>query len=380
MKTVTFIVKIVIGLTFALAVAACGNALKSYQKGNYYTACEEAISKLRSKPNDADASYALVNAYPLAQSMLLREIDNLSKIKTINNYEKIVQNYTRLDKLTEGLYRCPAALALIPNPTNYYNDLQGAKLTLVDMYYNEGIMALNEGTIDKARFALNNFTKVNNYIPGYKDVAKFLEEAHYLATLHVVVLNPQLPLRYQLNADFFYTRLMSDIARNTSWHLVRFYTSAEAESLQLRNPNQLLALNFEDFTIGNTNKTSNTIEVKRDDVVVGTVDTKEGKKNVYGTVTAKLTTSRIEIVSSGVLSVRLIDPASGRILNQKNFRNQSVWTTEWATYNGDERALTLEQKRLTERRQQQFPPDQELFNSFAGPLYENAMAFISSVY
>jgi hypothetical protein len=161
---------------------------------------------------------------------------------------------------------------------------------------------------------------------------------------------------------------------------VCFYTPAEAESLQLRNPNQLLALNFEDFTIGNTNKTSNTIEVKRDDVVVGTVDTKEGKKNVYGTVKAKLTTSRIEVISSGVLSVRLIDPASGRILNQKNFRNQSVWATEWATYNGDERALTPEQKRLTERRQQQLPPDQELFSSFAGPLYENAMKFISSVY
>ena len=380
MKVLNFVIKIIVGLILTLIVAACGNALKSYQKGNYYTACEEAISKLRSKPTDADASYALVNAYPLAQNTLMREIEKLSGLRTINNYEKIVQNYTRLDKLTESIYRCPAALALIPNPTNYYNDLQGAKLTLVDMYYNEGLAALNAGTIEKGRIALNNFTKVNNYIPNYKDVARLLEEARYLATLHVVVLNPQLPLRYQLNADFFYTRLMSDITRNTYHHLVRFYTPSEAESLQLRNPNQLLALNFQDFTIGNMNRTNNTIEVKRDNVVIGTIDTKEGKKNVHGTVTAKLTTSRIEIISSGILSVQLIEPTTGRIMNQKNLRRQSVWTTEWATYNGDERALSTEQKRLTEQRQKPLPQDQELFNSFASPLYEDAMKFISSVY
>jgi len=380
MKTLHFITKVIILLAVTAAIAACGNALKSYQKGNYYKACEEAVSKLRSKPNDPDASYALVNAYPLAQNTLMREIDNLSRIKTINNYEKILQNYTRLDKLAEDIYRCPAALALIPNPTNYYNDLQRVKLTLVDIYYNEGLAALKEGTIDKARFALNYFMKANNYIPGYKDLANLLEEARYLATLHVIVLNPQLPSRYQLNADFFYTRLMADIAKNTSWHLVRFYSPVEAESLQLNKPDQLLALNFEDFTIGNTNKTANTIEVKRDDVVVGTVETKDGKQNVYGTVKAKLTINRIEIISTGLLSVRVIDPATGRILNQKNLRRQSVWTTEWATYNGDERALSIEQKRLTELRQQPFPPDQELFNSFAGPLYEDAMAFISSVY
>jgi hypothetical protein len=296
--------------------------------------------------------------------------------KTINNYEKVVQLYTRLDKLTESIYRCPAALALIPNPTNYYNNLQSAKTTLVDMYYNEGINALNVGTIEKARLALNHFTKANSYIPGYKDIANLMDEACYMATLRVVVSNPQLPMRYQLNADFFYTRLLSDVARNTYRHLVRFYTPAEAEADHMRNPHQLLVLNFEDFTVGNTNKTSNTIEVKRDSVIVGTT----GGKNVYGTVKAKLTTTRIEVISSGVLSIRIVDPATGRVMNQKNLRRSSVWASEWATYNGDERALSSQQKRLVEQRQKPLPPEQELFNSFAAPLYEDAMKFISSVY
>ncbi|MDR0295820.1 MAG: hypothetical protein LBH91_06550, partial [Prevotellaceae bacterium] len=324
MKILNFITKLVVGLTVAVAMVACGSALKSYQKGDYYAACEQAISKLRSKPNDTDARFALENAYPMAQNTILRDINNLSAMKTINNYEKIVQFYTHLNKLTESIYHCPAALTIIPNPTNYYNDLQNAKIILVDMYYNEGINLLNTGTINNARTALNHFTKANNYIPGYKEVAFFLEESRYLATLRVIVLNPQTPLRYQLNADFFYTRLMSDIGRNTRWHLVRFYTPLEAEAAQMHDPHQLLVLNFENFTIGNTNKTNNTIEIKRDNVVVGTVEDKDGKKNVYSTVTAKLTISRIEIISAGVLSIRVVDPATGRIINQKNLRRQSV--------------------------------------------------------
>jgi len=379
MKTLNF-TKLFIGLIIAVVMAACGNALKSYQKGDYYAACEQAVNKLRSKPNDADARLALENAYPMVQSTILRDIDNLSTMKTISNYEKIVQHYTRLNKLSESIYRCPAALNIIPSPTNYYNDLQNAKIILAEMYYNEGINLLNTGTLNNARLAFNNFTKVNNYIPGYKEVAFFLEESRYLATLRVVVLNPQLPLRYQLNADFFYTRLMSDISSNTRWHLVRFYTPPEAEAEQMRDPHQLLALNFEDFVVGNVNRTNNTIDVKRDNVIVGTVEDKDGKKNVYGTVTAKLTTSRIEIISAGVLSIRIIDPSTGRVMNQKNLRRESVWFSQWATFNGDERALSNEQKQLVAQRQLPLPPEQELFNSFAGPLYEDAMKFISSVY
>jgi hypothetical protein len=75
-----------------------------------------------------------------------------------------------------------------------------------------------------------------------------------------------------------------------------------------------------------------------------------------------------------------VDPATGRIINQKNLRRQSVWATEWATFNGDERALSNEQKKLVAQRQLLLPPEQELFNSFAGPLYEDAINFISSVY
>lgn len=380
MKSLHFIVKIIVVSIVTLALAACGSALKSYQKGNYYAACEEAVNKLRSKPNDNDARYALANAYPLAQNTAMRDINNLSSMQTIGNYEKIVQLYTRLNNITESIYRCPAALELIPNPANYYNNLQAAKLRLVEMYYNEGVNALNIGTVEKARYALDLLTRANNHISGYKDIPSLMDEALYLATLRVIVLNPQLPLRYQLNADFFYTRLMSDITRNTYRHLVRFYTPPEAEAQQMRDPHQLLVLNFEDFTVGNTNQTNNKVELKRENVVVGTIEEKGVKKEVLGTVKATLTTSRIEVKSSGVLSIRLVDPATGRILNQKNLRNSATWVSEWASYNGDERALSAEQKRLVQQRQRPLPSEQELFSSFAGPLYEEAMKFISSVY
>ncbi len=369
-------------LFFALAagMAACASGIKSYQKGNYLTACEQAVSKLRSHPDNQDARYALTNAYPLALTNAEREIGNLLMSMNSANAGKIVASYERLNKLANDINHCPAALEIISHPNEYYNELRSAKNTAAGLCYNEGMAALDRRNIEDARYALDRFTAANHYVPGYKDVLDKIEEARYESTLRVIVMNPQLPNRYQLNADFFYTRLMQDVARNTYRHLVRFYTPAEAASLQMNDPHQLLVLNFEDFTVGNTDKSSNTVELKREDVLVGTTVINGKQQNIYGTVKANYTYSKLEVISGGVLSIRLVDPLTKRIINQKNLQGSTVWKSEWASYNGDERALSDHQKQLTTKRQQSIPPQQELFSSFAGPLYNDAMKFISSVY
>ena len=58
-----------------------------------------------------------------------------------------------------------------------------------------------------------------------------------------------------------------------------------------------------------------------------------------------------------------------------------VWGEEWATYKGDERALTDEQRRLTRRSEPSAPPtQQELFAAFSRPLLDPATSFIRQYY
>lgn len=364
-----------------LWLTSCASGLKSFQRGDYYRACEEAVSRLRNKPDHEDARIALVNAYPLAVENAKCDINNIIDLKDFRNYEQIIAIYDQMNYLANEIRHCPAALKLVPQPAEYYKERQQAVQAVTQMLYDQGEKALNYGSLEQARVALDYFQRANRYTPGYKDVRNKIEQARYEATLRVVVTRPMLPRNYSLSADFFYDKLMNEITRNTYRHLVRFYTPEEASADRMNNPHQILELHFEDFTVGNTRETSNTVELTRDSVLVGSTTNRNGtKQDVYGTVKAKLTTFRVEIISAGVLGMRIIDGNNGRVLNHKDFAGRYVWASEWASFNGDERALNKAQKALVEKRRMSPPPPQDLFAGFANPLYAQATEYISSIY
>ena len=362
-------------------LAGCASGLKSYNKGDYYTACLEAVKKLRSKPDNQDARTALTNAYPLAQANALRDISKITSINDHINYDKVVVAYDRLNKLADEINRCPAALLIVPFPAEYHAERRAALEIMAQTYYDEGVKALNYGTLEKARAALDYFIIINNYTPGYRDVTAKIDQATYEATLRVLVMQPQVSAKYQYNADFFYVKLMAEITRRTYKNLVHFYTPEEAAAEGMTNPHQILIMNFQDFTVGNSRETSDTTEYRKDNIKIGTVTNPDGSnQDVMGTVKAKLTKNRIEIVSGGVMGIQITDAMTGRILDHKTFKRSYTWSAEWGYFNGDERALTKEQLAITSKRQQPVPQTQELFANFASPLYEGVSRYISTIY
>ena len=119
--------------------------------------------------------------------------------------------------------------------------------------------------------------------------------------------------------------------------------------------------------------------MKSDSVKVGTATVNGKKVDVYNVVTAKYHTYRREIKSGGVLSVRIFD-GQNRLIQQRNFAGEYVWYTTWASYNGDERALTAEQKNSINRQPQIPPSHQQLFVEFTKPIYSQAVSYIKSYY
>ena len=379
-KISTSLTKIAVVVMF-VCLFGCKTGSQAYKSGDYYTACMQAVERLRNSPTNKQSISVLQMAYPLAQQMAMRDVNNALTYKDARSYDLLVKTYTQMNNLANAINRCPAALNLIPNPTEYYTQLVEAKQRAAEFYYNEGEKALYIGTMEDARIAYSHFLKANEYVPDYKDLREKIIEARECGTLRVVVLPPIVSNRYQIDADFFYTKLMSDITRRTYKHLVRFYTPEEARAERLYNPHQELVLNFEDFTVGNVRETSNTTEVVREDVEIGVVKTDDDKEQkVYGTVKAKFTSYRIELISEGVLSMQIVDPSTRRVINQQAFTNRSVWASEWGSFNGDERALTNAQLNLAQKRRLTPPSQQDLFVSFANGLFAKATNYISSVY
>lgn len=361
-------------------MAACSSGLKAYQKGDYYKASVQAAERLRSKPTHQKAQTALANAYPMAVQNASRMINNALASGSISQVENIIGIYNDMNALADLIHRSPAALRIVPDPVEYHEELRSAHELAAELSYQAGIKAMAYGTLEQARVAYQHFQKTLQHIPAYKDAAAKLEQARYAATLRVVVVKPVTGVRYALDAEFFYNRLMTDITKRSYKNLVRFYTPEEAGKLGMRDPHEVLVLNFEDFSVGNTKESSNTYEVKRDSVLVGTTKVNGVNRNVYGTVKATFTLNRIEIISQGILSVRILDPNTSKVIRHKNFAGTSVWRSEWAHFNGDERALNQEQKSLVGRKPLPPPPPQELFASFANPLYDDAARYINSMY
>ena len=361
-------------------VSSCSSGKTAYQHGDYYKACLEAIDRLRSSPTNKNAQSVLVQAYPLVQTTALREIDNAMLANGQDKFDIVVSQYEKLNQLANSIFNCPKALELVPKPSEYVAEMAKAKQLAAENAYNLGSNALKAGGLDQARVAWQYFQNANRYVPGYKDVLKKMDESRYYATLRVIVQKPYTNANFQYSADFFYNNLMAEIRQNSQNRFIRYYTQEEARQENMKSPHQYIVLNFEDFSVGNIRESSNTAELKRDSVIVGTVKVEGKTYNSYNTVTAKMTTFRREISSGGVLSLRIIDAQSNQELQRKNLTGTYVWNTTWANFKGDDRALTNEDKKMCTRDPQMPPSPQDMFIEFTKPIYNQAVSYIRTVY
>lgn len=101
---------------------------------------------------------------------------------------------------------------------------------------------------------------------------------------------------------------------------------------------------------------------------------------VYGTVKATLYHYTKTTTSKGVVSFRIVDAKTGALLTAEKMPGEFVWKSEWATFNGDERALSQQQLRLTNQKEQPAPAPQELFIEFTRPIYNQITTKIKAFY
>lgn len=362
-------------------IVSCSTGKKALQKGDYYKATMESVNRLRSKPDNKKAQQVLLQSYPLAKDAVMRNIQNAIDENRADKYAIMVREYMALNELANSIYTCPKALQIIPSPNQYYTELKNAKDLAAAEAYNLGTFALSQNTIQKAREAYFHFKDADNYVKGYKNVTAKIEEALFLATLKVIVSKPVTSTKYQLSADFFYDNLMAQMSKATSNNFIRFYTYQEAKNENLKQPDQLIILDFNDFSVGNIRESKNTNEISKDSVLVGTTKINGENKNVYGTVKAYFTVFRREVISAGSLNVRIIDAYNNRTLENKNFQGSYTWYNEWATYKGDERALTDKQFKITNNSDAIMPPpNQDLFIEFTKPIFDQTVSFVRSYY
>jgi hypothetical protein len=101
---------------------------------------------------------------------------------------------------------------------------------------------------------------------------------------------------------------------------------------------------------------------------------------IYGTVKATYLYSRKTTTSKGTINFQITEAPTNRILAVEKMPGEHVWISEWAIFNGDERALTPRQLEISKQREQVPPPPQDLFIEFTRPIFDQVITKISEFY
>ncbi|WKN33740.1 hypothetical protein PZB74_10425 [Porifericola rhodea] len=364
-------------------LTACNSSKKLLEQGAYYQSVLAAVDKLQKNPKNKKSQEVLRKAYPLAVQDMLNEIKKAKSNAVEMPWTHIADTYQALNTMYEAINASPKARQLIRNPKEYYRQYADVKEKAASEQYSAGERALRKNTREDAKEAYYFFQNADAFQPGYLDVDKKLREAKEAATLKVIVEAVPVPSRYfKVSADFFYDQVDKHLRNLMNRNqFLAFYTEKDARRIGLKNPDQVLIFQFEDFSVGQSKAFQKEETITRDSVEVGEVEMEDGsKKPVLGTVSAKLITRRLEVLSGGILSMTINDGYHDTRIYRDEVPGEFLWFAEWGTYKGDVRALNEEQQKICNRIEVTPPIPQDLFVEFTKPIYDQLTAKLSRYY
>lgn len=356
-------------LMAAFFFTACTSSKQQFEKGNYEKAVALSIKKLRNKSDNSKQKAILKAAYGYAVQVSEQKIKQQQQSTDRFKWDAVIAQYRKMQQLYNDLLQCPGCLAVV-SPVDLQNELNEALAAGAQVYVEEGQKALATKEKEGGRLAYRHFAQAKAFQNNYGNIDLMLNDARTQGTEVIGVSRiPVSSKGLELNTAFFLQQLTQ--AMNDLNYFFAVFAPVEQLVEQQQVPDQVVDLSFDDYYIGQTYVKEIRESLVRDSVKVGEVTDSLGKKySVYGEVKADLQRYEKTIESGGLLNIAIVDPNTQSILFQQKIPSTTVWENDWATYQGDKRALTKEELALTREKELLPPPPQDLFYSFTRPLFD----------
>jgi len=369
-----------LSIFFVIAFASCKNVEKLYQQGRYDEVVSMASKKLAKKPNDAATLDILQNAYRFAVTDHEKKIQNYTSSNSDLRFENIYREYASLQNLYESIRRSPSVYELV-QPTDYSSFMTAYKEEAGNARFERGLELMDQNTKKSYRDAYTEFQKALALKPGDLSVKQKMEEAFANAVTNVVVLPPtRFGMQYSSYAyDFnnFGYDILRYLNNNSRSQFTRFYSPNEA-GRNLRADNTV-EMRFSDVNIGRYRDQRTTREVSKQIVGKEIVLKPDSVIKEYITVRARITTTTRVLQADGLLQATIHDMDDRRLWND-TYRGDYRWVYSYATYTGDARALSEEDKRIINQREQFPPSNDEIIRIIMADIQNKAQCGISDYY
>lgn len=384
---------IIVGLV--LFLGSCASARKQFENGNYDRALEISVQKLRKNPSDQKHIDILLNAYQIANELDMTQINRLKTGNTEGNWEEIYRLYRRLDHRQALIRQLPK---LQPsNPTtdvdfvyvDYNEELHNSRTKAVEALYNQGMTWLQKGDRFSCRTAYDYFSRASAYDSRYQDVQQKMEQARLGGITHVLyAMNKQ--VQQPLPPDFENSLASLDLSGfNRQWLQIdrvqqgniNYHYFIEAVIVDvIMGPERLNQTTYIDKA---------TIEdgweyAKNPDGSVRTDSLgNKIKVPIYREVTAKVTKTEQtkECTVNGM--VLIYANGSSQRIAQDPIHGSARFFYEYATAQGDSRAMSKTTAELVKRFPKPFPPFADMVMLTSGPfnqaVYDKIRQYKSSL-
>jgi len=363
-----------------LFILSCKSGEKLYNKGRYDEAVMSFVKKLQKKPTSTVSLQLLPDAYAQAKRLHEDKVTGYLGSNDPLKWEYIRNEYNSMQRLYNAIQASPAALAIV-KPKDYRNAITGAQENAAQVRYDRGVSLLDEGSKQAARQAFDEFQAALSLVPNYRNSKQLMDEAYEAGLVNVVIR--QIEVRspyYQFSADQFRNELIRNLqSRNISRFVV--FTDERIAATNKIHADQYLEMRFYDFVVGQTYVDRSEREVSKE-VVVSTQKDSTGKETVkrLGTVKAKVFVNKATVVSKGLLDYQLIDVATNGVVRTDRLPGSFTWENQWGYFQGDERALSDQDKALMGGKELAPPPPQELFMQFTRPIYDQLTQEMQALY
>lgn len=363
-------------ITVFLLFASCSSKKqieKSLHSGNYDQAIQEALKKLetnKNKERKQDYIFMLQNAFIKAEERDLQNIDHLKKDGNPEQYNTIYNLYLKLNSRQETIK--PVLPLYIGNkPVRF--DLKDYSMAIVqsrqavsDHMYRSGQQLLKSGNKQDIKEAFNKFEYIDRINPNYKEVRNLMQQAHHLGTDYVIVT-----IENQTD-QVIPRRLEDDLLNFDTYGLDQFWTVYHASQDPGLHYDYAMALQLKRINISPEQLNEKQMLRERQ-IVDGWKYEKDSKGNVVKdslgndikidniiNVKARYFEFR-QFKSTQVLAdVVYIDLSTNQTLDVFPIASEFVFEHIYATIQGDERALSQQDRNLLRNRRVPFPSNEDM--------------------
>jgi tetratricopeptide (TPR) repeat protein len=343
--------------------SSCKSVNKLYQKGDYDEAVYTAVKKMQKNKLRGDTKERVADAY--AKAVLARE-EQIARLLQRNDelkWEAVTEEYMALQRLSDAINRSPEALEYV-KPKSFTAQLADAREQAAQTRYNRGMYWMQQTDKASARKAWYEFTAACRYRPGDAALAQQADLAYDRAVTNVVIT--PVAHRYFGFSDVgrgIDRDVINYLHSNSAGEFVRFYSEWEA-GRDNRRIDHVVELRFDDMRRGRINRDRNEREVSKDNILLREVYVRpDSVVREYGRVTARV--SRItETVNHEALFYLTVRDANTRYaILDRRIDGVYCWVNEFGSFTGDQRALSDDDLRLVNRRQNAEPGQGQIINA-----------------